>query len=209
MTDDRNNDQAGGGFDDWLDDEPGPATDPYDVLPSEVEEDDESIEGNVADDTTEIEVVEAEDDPLPEVEDDTADVEVLAIDADVGTDSVDETSEIEAVAVATISSSDGQDVTAEIELPSSDFDLSNDDSSDVDEPTDSDDTGELEIVGTANHTPEIVDVSASSSGPAAGVGFGDLWDNESDQDPDASQAASSAEPVRDRRVWSINVWRRA
>lgn len=199
MTDDRNNDEAGAGFDDWLGDEPGPATDPYDMLPSEVEEDDESSEGIMVDDTTEGEAVEAEGDPLPEVEDDTADIEAMAIDADVSANPDDETSEIETVSVATISSGNEQDETAEIEVPSTDLELPHDDSSDVDEPADSDDTGELEIVRPVNHTPDIVDGGASedegvsSNVPGAGLGFGDLWDNESDQDPDASPAASSAE----------------
>jgi phosphatidate cytidylyltransferase len=56
MTDDRNNDQPGGGFDDWLDDEPGPATDPSKMLASESDDEPEGAE-NVVDETAEIEVV--------------------------------------------------------------------------------------------------------------------------------------------------------
>jgi len=64
MSDDRNKDASGGGFDNWLDDEPGPVTDPYapaapDDEASEPPHLDEapSTDDPVSDETTEIEPV--------------------------------------------------------------------------------------------------------------------------------------------------------
>ena len=109
MTDDRNNDQSDGGFDDWLDDEPGPPTDPHEMLASETNDEaggaEETAAEEVADETAEIEVVAVSDDeeatPAEDESDGSADTAPEAVGGDDGDDDVDDdvddTGELEVV----------------------------------------------------------------------------------------------------------------
>jgi phosphatidate cytidylyltransferase len=95
MTDDRNNDQSGGGFDDWLDDEPGPATDPSKILASETDDESGAAE-DVVDETAETEVVAASDDDGAEGGEDESDGLPDAAPEDEADDE-DDTGELEVV----------------------------------------------------------------------------------------------------------------
>ena len=109
MTDDRNNDQSDGGFDDWLDDEPGPPTDPHEMLASETNDEaggaEETAAEEVADETAEIEVVAVSDDeeatPAEDESDGSTDTAPEAVGGDDGDDDVDDdvddTGELEVV----------------------------------------------------------------------------------------------------------------
>ena len=109
MTDDRNNDQSDGGFDDWLDDEPGPPTDPHEMLASETNDEaggaEEAAAEEVADETAEIEVVAVSDDeeatPAEDESDGSTDTAPEAVGGDDGDDDVDDdvddTGELEVV----------------------------------------------------------------------------------------------------------------
>jgi phosphatidate cytidylyltransferase len=216
MTDDRNNDQSGAGFDDWLDDEPGPVTDPYKTLATEdvdeaaTEDVDEAAAEDAAasektDDgagsTDESDESSVESDPDPT--DDAVREETIEMDAvveDDGNDG-DETAEIDAVAVDSSTASLDDDETTEIETvsvddqPPADSEPSAGDAGDEDP----DDTGDLEIVSSdTEKLPETSkqssdDESAEGQGAVAAVGFGELWDGADDQDAGSSSAGSSPE----------------
>jgi phosphatidate cytidylyltransferase len=94
MTDDRNNDQPGGGFDDWLGDEPGPATDPSKMLASETDDEPGGAE-DVVDETAEIEVVEVSDDDGNAPSEDEADGLPDAVPEDEADNDADDTGELE------------------------------------------------------------------------------------------------------------------
>jgi len=182
MSDDRRNGQSGGGFDDWLDDEPGPVTDPYASLASDDPE--ESI-----DDWMELpdQVSGGEsDEPTADI-DQPSDVEVED----------EETSEIEAVASGDDSSVEVEDdETSEIEAVAS-----GDDSEKAE--GELDDTGELEVVtprddavpedgsDVADESDEDVDTEATQQ--VTGVGFASLWRREKADDIDSTSSGSSPE----------------
>jgi phosphatidate cytidylyltransferase len=177
MTDDRNNnDESGGGFDEWLDDEPGPVTDPYKMLASEADDDPGVADEDSEDVTTEVEVVASEDDS--------------SLDAE------DETTEIEATVVETVVSEDEEDETAEIEVSSNEAQQQDAPEAASD---DEDDTGELEVTSSAGQDANAVSSHSSpgdeSDAPTSGigVGFGALWDPEADQDPLPLSEESSPE----------------
>ena len=205
MSDDRNKDQSGNGFDDWLDDEPGPVSDPYKMLASEETTDErrqttgDEPTLDEADETSEIEAI---------VEDDSTDDE--SVDDESTLDEADETSEIEAIveddstddeSVDDESTLDEADGTSEIEA------IVEDDSTDDDEETedDHDDTGELEVVAGDDDEAVVEEPSGVSYQPlddhtdteelepVASIGFGDLWDDEADADVDPASSGTSPE----------------
>jgi phosphatidate cytidylyltransferase len=160
MTDDRNNDQSNGGFDDWLDDDPGPVTDPYKISASEVEDDPDTlpddadgVAAEVASDAVEVET--SEEANVPNSGDETAEIDV-APDAT----SVPEDGEV-------IQEDDEVDETAEIDVAATADPSGTADTIDADEP---DDTGELEIMQPQK---------------ASAAGFEELGDDSGDQDPDS------------------------
>ena len=174
MTDDRNNDQSAGGFDDWLDDEPGPPTDPHEMLASETND-----EAGGAEEAADEEAA-AEEAADEEVEDETAEIEVVAVSDD------------EEAAPAE-DESDGSDGSA---------DTAPEDVGDDDADDDVDDTGELEVVRPPDQGSGGGDALASDSedthefGSVAAVGFGALWDTD-DDDGDASTSDRSSPDLFD------------
>ena len=104
MTDDRNNDQPGAGFDDWLDDEPGPVTDPHKTLASDTSDESTASE-DAQDETSEIDVVSVSDDDGTETGEvdaegpaDTAPEDMAGDDADeMADDDADDTGELEVI----------------------------------------------------------------------------------------------------------------
>ncbi len=98
MSDDLSNDKSGGGFDDWLDDDPGPATDPTAANAPDAGGPDDSLLAAESDvETAEVEVVSDDDDSDGESDVDTAEVEVVSDDDD----SDDDTGELDLVAPPT------------------------------------------------------------------------------------------------------------
>jgi phosphatidate cytidylyltransferase len=187
MTDDRNNDGSGAGFDDWLDDDPGPVTDPYKVLASE-EPDEEIVDAE----TAEIDAVVVDESPVDSISHETAELDAVILDEPVDTDSVggEETAEIDAIVEIEPDGDDLHEDTGELEIlavpedepPSSD--------------PDNDSTDELEIIvedsdgATEDAEPPSDDDDLP---PVALVGFGELWDDESDGDVDATSSETSAD----------------
>lgn len=197
MSDDRNKDQSGGGFDDWLDDEPGPPTDPYEALATQDSEEDlaewrefteqESGVGSQAlgaesedGETAEIDVVVVDE---PEVDDagsavDTAETGTVVTtepEADVD-DSEAETAEIDAVIVEDESDEDHDD-TGELEVIADERQTTD---------SDEDDTDELEVLDTDDETTPDEDDLA----PVASIGFGELWGSETDEEGTSSVGTS-------------------
>lgn len=194
MSDDRNNDRSGGGFDDWLDDEPGPVTDPYKVLESE--EPDAEMAGWMELSDQESDVVDREtgdENHEPDSEEETAEIEPVSEDAEPDTaDDNDETAEIETVASGEDAQDDG---TAETDGVGADFE----------EP---DDTGELEIVAVEDEERSVEEDSDAAPNaweltsdigdtdelePVASIGFGELWDDDDDDDSESASMGSSSE----------------
>lgn len=174
MSDDSKNDRSGGGFDDWLDDEPGPVTDPY--KPSTFEE---------AEDETEAIIPSGD-----ESETGSLDIDPALYDDPESGHPEDETAEIVPVSVAaTDETPDDQtnnDQTAEIEPVSG----AEEAVTPIDPPGDDvDDTGELDIVSASDDpdptgiegTPETsMELTTGSSDtdelePIGTTGFGALW----------------------------------
>jgi phosphatidate cytidylyltransferase len=170
MTDDRNNDSSGAGFDDWLDDEPGPVTDPYKMLASDDAEEEvgdwmelsqgtgdagqgtaeESGSGGTADVNGFVdEASDAEQEPSSgePVEDETAEIEAIIVDeetdAEVQEPTADDdvTEEVHAVVVGQAPMAD-DDETAEIDTIADDEPVPDEEH---------DDTGELEVVSVSGH----------------------------------------------------------
>jgi phosphatidate cytidylyltransferase len=172
MTDDRNNDQPGGGFDDWLGDEPGPATDPSKMLASETDDEPGGAE-DVVDETAEIEVVEVSDDDGNAPSEDEADGLPDAVPEDEADGLPDAVPEDEA---------DG--------LP----DAVPEDEAD----NDADDTGELEVLQQSDQNSGSDDPSTSDTedtnefGAVEAVGFGALWS--ADDDNEATSASERSSP---------------
>lgn len=94
MTDDRNNDESGGGFDDWLGNEPGPATDPYKMLASETNGE-SGVTDDVVDETEEIEVVPESGEEGTEAGEDEPGGQAGAAPNDDADDDADDTGELE------------------------------------------------------------------------------------------------------------------
>jgi phosphatidate cytidylyltransferase len=223
MTDDRNNDQSGAGFDDWLDDEPGPVTDPYKTLAADDVEDaateDVATEDAAASEKTDDgggstgepdasslgSDPESSDDEVREdpdaVREETIEMDAAVEDGDSTGDDGDETAEIDAVAVDSSPTSVDDDETTEIEAVASDHQPPADPESSVGGSVaeDPDDTGDLEVVPSGAETSpksseqSSDDESAEEQGSVAAVGFGELWDGADDQDAGSSSAGSSPE----------------
>ncbi len=202
MTDDRNNDQSGGGFDNWLDDEPGPVTDPYKVLPSEAADDPDSIEDtsedgtdevmatggdamlDAEDESDEVEVTMTEEATAVEPEDETEEIQaVTAASASPVNEYEDETEEIEAVTAESAAPVDEEeDETEEIEMPSTSEQPASESGNESD---DEDDTGELEVFTPAADDQESLAATGDLQDERiSGVGFGELWDGDDDADED-------------------------
>lgn len=96
MSDDRTRDASGGGFDDWLDDEPGPATDPYQAAPPDDTdpESSPSSESPSTDDLVSDETAEIEPTGVPT---DAEEIEVTSggIEEAEDADDIDDTGELE------------------------------------------------------------------------------------------------------------------
>jgi phosphatidate cytidylyltransferase len=188
MTDDRNNDQSGGGFDDWLDDEPGPVTDPYTVLPSEATDDPDSIENTSQDDTEEITATGG--DSMHNLDDESDEVEVTVTEEATAVDPEDETEEIEMVPSAAPMEEE-EDETVEIEAFSN---LEHPTGESAADPDDDDDTGELEVFPPAGvdqqPSTETADPHLEKS---SAIGFGDLWNGDDDEDSQPSPADSASD----------------
>ncbi len=189
MSDDRSNDNSGGGFDDWLDDDPGPVTDPYKVLAAKEDGDDQAP----GEDAEEVDQASGEEEDQASGEEadeeETAEIDaVLAEDAESESresESVeDETAEIEAVAAIDSSEADHDD-TGELEFVEADG--SADDHSD-----------ELEVVEvedelTADSWELESNEDADDLEPVASIGFGKLWDAEDEGDDESASSGTSAE----------------
>lgn len=215
MSDDKNNGGSGGGFDDWLDDEPGPVTDPYKALASEdpeeeiaewmefvdkpvtegqqpdVEEPDAEDTEDVIDETAEIEPVSVGDNDTPDVDtaaedhDDTGELDALDMDSSSEPMTHDVTEELSEVKGQ---EPDSEDETVEVEVVAEDHH----------------DTGELDILEADDGSQLAAhDVAEPDGGddaiddtdelePVASVGFGDLWDDDASTEDASSEA--SAEP---------------
>jgi len=200
MTDDRNNDGSGAGFDDWLDDEPGPVTDPYKVLASEDPEEEiaewmENSQGTG--DTSQaplgdaLPAVDAETAEIDVVDDETVEIDAVTLDEAVDTDSFgDETAEIDAIVDDGVDSDEPADDTGELEVVT----VSEGELAPLEE--DSDSTDELEIVvddSDEAKTPSEVSPGGDDLSPPASIGFGELWGDETDGDTDDS----SSDPTPD------------
>ncbi len=202
MSDDPKTGDTPGGFDDWLDDEPGPVTDPYEVLASE-DADEEIAEWVEFSQGSGTESDAASGEELPH-EDETAEIEAIDVEEPQTHDEGDEpeTSEVESVA------SNTEDETAEIDP------VVVGEAESVDE--DHDDTGELEVIessdeelGEEHVTDELEAFDASDTerddetdesgfGDAedadgleavASIGFGELWEG-GDEDDSSSSGTS-------------------
>jgi len=171
MSDDSKNNQSGGGFDDWLDDEPGPVTDPYQVSASEPETSDRP---GADPDLNSDENVDSEDA--------TAEIEHVVV------DEADETSEIESVSL------DDDDDTSEIDDDHDDHDDTGEleilapESEDEDaEPVE---VGNQEVDG--ENAWEVTGASDDTDGleSIASIGFGDLWSEDDSEEPESSGTSS-------------------
>lgn len=185
MTDDRTNDSSGEGFDDWLDDEPGPATDP-----SKVPEREESNDANSTDEpehaTDEIDAVDVtvEDDPTAGQGPSDGDDPIM-LDDELGSD---ETGEIDAV-VPDAALNNDESEPGEIGATSSTEQSIDDD----------DDTGELDVLpprdgGTVGHDEPHSNDDTHEMGPVGAIGFGELWSDDDGDGAESQPAGASAEP---------------
>ncbi|GMQ93866.1 MAG: hypothetical protein BMS9Abin12_1346 [Acidimicrobiia bacterium] len=199
MSDDRKNDQSGGGFDDWLDDEPGPVTDPYASLasddPQEAADDRMELSDQVSGEESEEPKARIDQSADEEVEDDeTSEMERVESDGEA---EEDETFEIEVVESGDESSAELEDdETSEIDTASAVDDSESDDG-------ELDDTGELEVVtpqGVAvpedgSDVAEALDEDADTEGlqRVSGVGFASLWRKDKSDSIESTSTGTSPE----------------
>ena len=214
MTDDRNNDGSGAGFDDWLDDEPGPVTDPYKVLASEDPQEEiaewmeysqatgdsqqvtageessvDDVKAEIVDtEATEIDAVAVEESSVDTSPDETTELDATILDQSVDIGSAgDETAEIDAIVDPDPDGDNLIDDTGELEIVTVTEGESENEHPPPDE--DSDSTDELDIVvDDSDEVSEPIESSAEDDGlpPVASIGFGQLWDSELDGDVDAT-----------------------
>ncbi len=194
MSDDTKKDQPGGGFDDWLDDEPGPVTDPYKVLASEQEEqsDAEDQTSDSEDETEEIQAVVVDDvdetsdigSGMSDSEDETEEIETVEVD-EVG--NADETTEIAAIA-------EDHDDTGELEVTSTgdeEMSVKDDDASAEADDAAADDAAADDAAAEADGASDLNaweptpgSIDADELDPVASIGFGALWSD--DGEPESS-----------------------
>ena len=203
MTDDRNNDQSSGGFDDWLGDEPGPVTDPYKVLASEDSEEDMSEWMEFSQGTGDRGQGTGEEEEPSDVggqpsaeegrEDETAEIEAVADDGPA-VDGEDETAEIEAVAddepaVSEEATDEEHDDTGELEIVSID---------EVEQVAEGREQESDEDPGAEEHTGAdgwelTADDDTDELEPIAPIGFSELWDDGSEDATGSTSTGTSPE----------------
>lgn len=206
MSDDRTTDQSGGGFDDWLDDEPGPVTDPYKALASDADEDDDiadwmdfaggQVDGGqgTGDETGEVDaiVAEAKEDSEP-VEDVMGEVEAVAPETNEDADRAEEvTGEVAEV-------EHDEDDTGELEIVSDALGESSDDlvaepDDDVAEAT-SDTVDVSEATFSTGTTPEVFDIAHEPYALTATREHADLAESVSLADEEDTQQVALAAPL--------------
>jgi len=203
MSDDSKNNQSGGGFDDWLDDEPGPVTDPYQVSAAEPETSDrpdadphlisdenvdsEDATGEIehvvvdeADETSEIEPVSLDDDgDTSETDadhDDTGELEILA----------PESEDDDALRVED-ANHEVEDANHEVEDANHEVEDANHEVEDANHEVE--DANQKVDVGNAWEVTEGSD-DTDELEPVASIGFGDLWSEDDSEEPESSGTSS-------------------
>jgi len=190
MSDDPSKDQSGGGFDDWLDDEPGPASDPYKMLASNDADEEIAEWMEFTDQASDVGSQESGEEEVPI----TDGRESKADDGEPMAEE-DDTSEMDVVS---------DDDTAEIDSVSKAEEPKADDGEPMGE--DLDDTGELEAVSVDDEEP-VPDTQLGADGweltaddtetdeleSVASIGFGELWDEGRDTDVESASSGTTPE----------------